>query len=158
METFFDMIESVDLLILGRGMWNDYCNYWQAALTNTGNFTQNEKDYARYAEKTRHIVFSNTLKDSGWQNAIIMGGSIRDEVLKLKDQPGKDIQIVGGAKLASTLINSDLVDEYRLEVNPVILHTGKSLFTGLLKNQILKLKSANHLKSGVVILTYKTAT
>jgi len=151
----FDMLKSVDLLLLGRGMWPDYRKYWQEALSNKGDFTEMEKKYARYAEKTEHIVFSKTLQDAGWGNTKIINGSIPEEVAKLKQKTGKDIQIVGGAQFASTLIDAGLVDEYRLGLHPAILHAGKSLFASLLKNQSLELVSSTQLKCGIVLLHYK---
>jgi dihydrofolate reductase len=152
----FVMLESVDPFLLGRVMFPEYRDYWKSALTNE-KASSNEKAYASLAEKTPHIVFSQTLQDPGWENTRIIHGQIAEEVKKLKQQPGKSIQIVGGAKFASTLINAGLIDEYRITVNPVIVSKGKSFFNQLTIHSKLQLLHAKTLKSGIAILQYKTA-
>ena len=152
----FDMLETVDLFLLGRVMYPDYRDYWKSTLTNE-KASPNHKAYARLAEKTAHIVFSQTLKEAGWENTRIISGPVAEEVKKIKQQPGKDIQIVGGAKLAATLIDAGLVDEYRIVVNPVIISKGKSFFCQLTNRSKLQFQLAKVLKSGVVILKYKPA-
>jgi dihydrofolate reductase len=72
----------------------------------------------------------------------------------LKQQPGKDIHVVGGATLVSNLMNAGLIDELRLMVNPIILGGGKALFKDVKERHALKLERAKHLKSGKVALTY----
>jgi dihydrofolate reductase len=81
--------------------------------------TKNEIAYARWADKTPHIVVSKTLVEVEWKTARI----IRDveEIRKLKQQPGKDMHVVGGATLVSSLMNAGLMDEVQVMVNPVIL-------------------------------------
>src|ERR1700712_417296 len=111
-ESLFEMLDSVDLFLLGRVMYPDYRDYWINALTDP-KASKNELEYARLADKTQHIVFSNTIKDSGWHNTEIVSGSAVEEVRKLKEQPGKSIEVVGGAMLATALIDAGLVDEYR---------------------------------------------
>lgn len=149
----FDMLESVDLFLLGRVMYPDYRDYWKSTLLNK-NASANHRRYAQLAEKTAHIVFSQTLKETGWENTRILRGNVVEEVKKLKQLPGKDIQVVGGAKLAATMINAGLVDEYRLVLNPVIVSKGKSFFRQLTNCSKLQLQYVKPLKSGVVILRY----
>jgi dihydrofolate reductase len=154
-EDLFEMLKSVDLFLLGRVMWPDYRDYWKSAMTSK-SVSANERAYALLAEKTPHIVFSRTVQDSGWHNKLINHGPVASEVKRLKLQPGKNIQIVGGPKLANTLIEAGLVDEYRLVVNPYILSKGKSLFHGMTIRSKLRLQEAKTLKSGAVILKYIT--
>jgi dihydrofolate reductase len=155
-QDLFEMWQSVDLFLLGRVMYPDYRDYWKSTLANE-KAPPNHKAYARLADKTAHIVFSHSLKDAGWGNTQIISGVVAEEVKKIKEQTGKSIQVVGGAKLAATLINAGLVDEYRISVNPVIVSKGKSFFNQLTVHAKLKLLQAKTLKSGVVILKYKTA-
>ena len=154
-DDLFDMLESVDLFLLGRIMYPDYRDYWKWALASE-KASANEKKYANLAEKTAHMVFSNTLKDSGWANTRIIPGPVAEEVKKLKQEAGKSIQIVGGAKLAATLMNAGLVDEYRIILNPFVIGKGKSFFRQAGSKWKLKLQHADTLKSGAVILKYKT--
>jgi len=158
----FAMLESVDTCILGRVMYPDYEQYWLAVLANpTGSLplsrksaTKNEIAYARWADKTPHIVVSKTLAEVEWKTARI----VRDveEIRKLKQQPGKDMYVVGGATLVSSLMNAGLIDEVKVMVNPVILGGGKALFKDVNERKSLELVRTRPLKSGKVSLTYST--
>jgi dihydrofolate reductase len=150
----FGMLQSVDLLLLGSVMWPEYREFWKRALTDS-SASSNEVAYAKLAEKTKHRVFSNTINDAGWENATIVKGPIAEEVASLKKENGKDIQVVGGAKFATTIIGAGLVDEYRFTINPVILGGGKSIFREQHLKQFLKLVSTKSLSSGVIIARYQ---
>jgi len=164
-ETWLDIFETltnVDTFILGRVMYPGYEQYWLAVLANPngplpfggGAPTKNEIAYARLADKTPHIVLSGSLDKVEWKTSRI----VRDveEIRKLKQQPGKDIHVVGGATLVSNLMNAGLIDELRLMVNPIILGGGKALFKDVKERHALKLLEAKSLKSGTVRLTYST--
>ncbi|HZE84903.1 MAG TPA: dihydrofolate reductase family protein [Puia sp.] len=150
----FGMLQSVDLFLLGRGMWTDYRNYWKQALISS-TASPDEVAYAKLAEKTKHIVFSHTLADPGWENTSISNGPVAEEVRKIKQAPGKDIQVVGGARLAATILEAGLVDEYRLSIHPAILGEGKSFFRDQHTKQSLQFVSAKTLPSGGVIARYQ---
>jgi dihydrofolate reductase len=155
-ETWRDLDEtlnSVDTFILGRVMYPAYEQYWLALLANpTGS--KNEIAYARRADQTPHIVLSKTLDKVAWKVTRI----VRDveEIRKMKQQPGKDMLVLGGARLVSSLMNLGFIDELRLMVNPLILGGGKALFKDVKERQALKLVQAKPLKSGKVGLTYST--
>jgi dihydrofolate reductase len=154
----FEMLKTVDLFVLGRVMWPDYRDYWRQALTSS-TASPNEVKYARIAENTKHLVFSNTIKDSGaagWHNAEIINGDALEEVKKFKQLPGKDIMTFGGATFARTLIEAGLVDEYRLSIVGAVVTKGKSLFNGLTKKVSLTLTDVKRLKSGMIVLRYKS--
>jgi dihydrofolate reductase len=158
----FEMLESVDTCILGRVMYPDYEQYWLAVLANSSGVlplsgktaTKNEIAYARWADKIPHIVLSRTLDKVAWKTTRI----VRDveEIRKIKQQSGKDICVVGGATLVSSLMNSDLIDELRLLVNPLVLGGGKALFKDVKERHPVKLVRAKPLKSGKVSLIYST--
>jgi dihydrofolate reductase len=152
---FQELVNNVDLCLLGAGMWAEYRNYWKKALASPADFSNHEVAYAKFAEKTQHIVFSKTIKDAGWENVTINSGDVAAEVKKLKEKPGKDVYIVGGAKFATTLLDSGLVDEYRIHINPAVVGGGKSFFHDVSKNHKLELVNVTQLSSKVVILTYK---
>jgi len=157
----FAMFKSVDTCILGRVMYSEYEQYWKAVLANPGGplplsgkaATKNEIAYARWANKTPHIVVSKTLDEVAWKTTRI----VRDieKIRKLKEQPGKDIYVVGGATLVGSLMNAGLIDEVQLTVNPLILGGGKALFKDVKERKLLKLVRAKPLKSGKVSLTYR---
>jgi dihydrofolate reductase len=152
-DDLFDMLSNVDLFLLGSGMWEEYKNYWKKALSESG-FSTNEVRYAKLAKKTKHIVFSSTLKNADWENTKIESSNINQALGRIKAEPGKNIQIVGGAKFAASMIDSGLVDEYRIIVNPIIVGKGKSFFHHLSSRHNLKRTNVKTLNNGVVILTY----
>jgi len=148
------MLEHTDAFLLGRIMYPAYEKYWRDALANPERFTKSEVAYARFADRTPHFVVSRTLRSVDWKAARVIADV--EEIRKMKHEAGKDIQIVGGAKLISSLFNLGLVDELRLTVNPLLLPGGKALFGGVTDRRALKLRSAKALRSGKVVLTYDT--
>ena len=157
----FAMLKSVDTCILGRVMYPEYEQYWMAVLANPGGplplsgkaVTKNEIAYARWANKTPHIVVSRTLDKVAWKATRIVRDV--DEIRRLKEQPGKEIYVIGGATLVGSLINAGLIDEVRLMVNPIVLGRGKALFKDVKERKSLKFVRAKPLKSGKVSLTYR---
>jgi dihydrofolate reductase len=107
-------------------------------------------------ELPKHVV-SKTLKEPGWNQAQIINGDLETEIKKLKKQPGKDLVVFGGAELASSLMELNLIDEYRLIVNPVILGGGTPMFPNGLPKTEMTLTGTRRFKSGVVLLIYKPA-
>lgn len=158
----FDLLPQIDTCILGRGMYPGYEQYWRAILANpegilpfTGKVaSKGEVAYARFADRTPHIVLSKTLDKVAWKTTRI----VRDveEIRDMKQQPGKDMHAVGGAALVSSLMNLGLIDELRLIVHPIVLGGGKALFKDVKERHALKLLGAKPLKSGMVRLTYRT--
>src|SRR5262245_22998553 len=157
------LIPDVDLFVLGGRMYPDYGEYWQAIQANPESVapfedrvpTKNEVAYARLAAKTPHIVLSKTLKSVSWPPAAQI---IRDvaELRTLKEQPGKNAYVVGGATLLANLLNEGLVDELRLIVHPVLLGKGQALFGGVNRRVSLDLVQAKPADSGKLIVTYRT--
>jgi dihydrofolate reductase len=158
----FDLLPQIDTCILGRGMYPGYEQYWGAILANpegilpfTGKVaSKGEVAYAKFAEKTPHIVLSRTLDKVSWKNTRI----VRDvgEIRRLKQQPGKDMHAVGGATLVGTLMNQGLIDELRLVVYPIILGGGKALFKDVKERHALKFLGAKPLEPGLIRLTYRS--
>ena len=101
------------------------------------------------------IVVSKTLASVEWENTRLIKENVAEEISKLKDQPGKDIAILGSSELTVSLTNAGLVDEYRIMVNPVALGNGKSLFQGLADNLNLKFITSRAFNSGNVLLYYR---
>jgi dihydrofolate reductase len=101
------------------------------------------------------IVFSKTLPAVEWNNSILVGGNMEEEIKRLKQQPGKDMVIFGSGEIVSSLMRQGLIDEYRIILNPVILGNGNPLFKDLQDKLNLKLLKTKTLGSGVVILYYE---
>src|SRR5580704_8515606 len=100
-------------------------------------------------------VASTTLQDVGWHNSTLLGGDVAAEVAKLKERPGGELQVHGSGQLAQTLIDHDLVDEYRLLYFPVHLGSGKKLFRDGARAAALRLTSTSTTSTGVIIATYE---
>jgi dihydrofolate reductase len=159
----FDLLPEIDTCVLGGGMYLGYEQYWLGILANpegiqplTGKVpSKGEVEYARFADKTPHVVLSRTLDEVEWKTTRI----VRDaaDIRALKQQPGKHIHAVGGASLVSTLMNEGLVDQVRLTVHPVVLGNGKSLFKDVEARHPLELVEARQLTAGRVSLTYNVA-
>src|SRR5687767_10276029 len=113
----FEMLEHVDAFILGRVMYPAYEKYWMERLENPAAGTENEVAYARLADRTPHLVLSKTLESVRWKTSRIVRDA--EEIRALKQQPGKDMQVVGGAATVSSLLNLGLVDELKLTVCPL---------------------------------------
>jgi dihydrofolate reductase len=159
-EDSYDLMEQVDTCVLGGGMYPGYEQYWtsiladpKAVLAFTGKVaTQGEIDYANFADRTPHVVLSTSLERFAWKAARIERSI--DAVLCLKEQPGRDIYVVGGAALVGSLMNRGWIDELRLTVHPVALGHGKALFKDLAQRQRLELVEARSQRAGLVSLIY----
>jgi len=98
------------------------------------------------------------LKKVEWKNTRLVKENISEEILKMKQQPGKNIVVVGGAGIAQTFMKLGLIDEYRIIVHPVILGKGKSLFKDIKDRINLKLLETKKFNSGSVGLSYRSDT
>jgi dihydrofolate reductase len=101
------------------------------------------------------FVVSTTLKEVEWNNSRLIKGNIAEEVSKLKQQPGQDILIAGSVELVHTLMQHDLIDEYRLLVHPIVLGSGKRLFREGNDRTLLRLVDTRTFSSGIVVLSYQ---
>ena len=100
-------------------------------------------------------VVSTTLSTAPWKESTIISGNVAEEIAKLKQRPGKDIIIDGSARLVHSLMGTDLIDEYRFLVQPVVMGTGKRFFREGIPTARLKLLETQALSLGVVALTYQ---
>lgn len=140
---------AVDALLLGRVTYQIWAAFWPSAPRDEG-FADRMNALPKY-------VVSKTLKDMEWENSTLLGGDIVDDVRTLKEQPGGDILTPGSADLIDTLMEHDLIDEYRIAVYPVVLGSGKRLFrqrTGIVH---LRLRETRAFASGIVLLSYEPA-
>jgi dihydrofolate reductase len=151
-EEFFeyakDMLRTADTLLFGAATYEVMAAYWPTAPSD---------EIADKMNNLPKVVFSKTLKKVDWNNSRLVSSNIQEEVSKLKQQPGKDIVILGSARLASFLLPLGLIDEYRAIVNPVLLGGGKPLFSGITERIRLKLITTKVFGSGVVLLSYQRA-
>ena len=127
--------------------------HWQTVLNNpTGNKSMDE--FAVVMDNIPKIVFSHTLKNVEWESAKLANRSVEEEVLELKQQPGKDI-LVGSRSLILQLMKLNLIDEYQLCIHPVIVGNGLPLFKDINDRIILKLLKTKTFGSGAQTLYYE---
>lgn len=100
------------------------------------------------------VVVSSTLNELKWNNSSLIKGDVRQEIIKMKLLPGKDILVAGSCELVQTLMKYDLIDEYKLMIFPIIRFKGRRLFNSQMKAKNLKLIDTVGFQSGVVVHTY----
>lgn len=139
-----ETLSQLDTGLIGRVNYEEQSAVWPHA----------EGPMADIMNNMNKIVFSKTLEKVDWANSRLATGSPAEEIARLKQQPGKDIGVAGGARFAQSLSKEGLIDEYRLTIHPVVLGSGMPLFVAPLR---LKLVSSRPLASGVVVAVYQPA-
>lgn len=145
---FNDFLNGIDTILYGRKSYDLWGQY-----TPVNDVSETEREMWKIVHSKKKYVFSNTLTKID-NNVMLINDNISEEVNNLKNEPGKDIWLYGGASLITTFIKQGLIDEYRLSVHPVILGAGKPLFIDIKERIGLKLVNARTFSSGVVQLCY----
>lgn len=149
---FTKFLNEVDTILYGRKSFD----LWGQFVPEPKD-SEMDKEMWDLVHSKEKFVFSKTQKGTG-NKVIFINENIEEEVMKLKDRPGKDIWLYGGASLITTFIHLGLVDEFRLSVHPVVLGEGKPLFVDIKKRLNLKMVHTKTFSSGVVQLTYHLNT
>ena len=154
MEYFTDLVRDADLFVYGRKTYELMVPYWPD-VAKSDSETKTDKDFADAFVSKKKVVFSRSLASAEGDDTRIVRTNLRDEVLKLKQEPGKNI-LVGGVDIPSQLIALGLVDEYRFVIQPILAGGGRRLFEGIsLEKLQLKLVESRVFKSsGSVLLHY----
>jgi dihydrofolate reductase len=142
--------DSSDTLLLGRKLADGFIKFWENSDKNNPNtpFAQKIVDMPK-------VVFTKTLDQSTWNNTTLAKGNLAEEIADLKNQNGKDIAVVGGAGLVSSLIKHGLIDEYHLIVNPTAMGNGMTIFNSLDGIRKFEPIEAKLYKGGKIVLSYK---
>lgn len=148
-----ELLSNADTLIYGRITYQLMESYWPSVAKNpTGNKPVDE--FAVLIDNISKIVFSRTLKNVDWKNTKLKKEIIKEEILELKQQAGKNI-LVGSPGLIVALTQLDLIDEYQLGVQPTVLGSGLPLFKDITDSVNLKLLKAKTFVCGAVTLYYE---
>src|SRR5712671_2938378 len=149
MEAAEESMAYTGALLLGRRTYEDFYAVWP-------NRTDNP--FTAVLNNTQKYVASTTLEEPlSWSNSTLLKGDATEAVARLKEQPGKDLVILGSGELIQSLMRRNLIDEYVLLIHPLVLGSGRRLFTdggGSATLRLLDIKSAT---TGVVIATYQPA-
>jgi dihydrofolate reductase len=151
MPYFVQLTRDTGTFLYGRKTYELMVPYWPDAAKNDPG-----DEFAQAFDAVNKIVvFSRSLENSEGEKTRIVGTDLRDEILKLKQEPGKDI-LTGGIALPSQLAELGLIDEYRLVVHPIVVGEGRRLFEGInLQEKLhLKLVESTVFKSGSIVLRY----
>ncbi|GII28448.1 dihydrofolate reductase family protein [Planotetraspora mira] len=142
-----DLLKKSDGLLLGRKTYEIFSAIWPSL--------SGQLPYVDKMNRMAKYVASTTLKDLKWENSHLIEGDVAQGVAELKQQPGQDLIMYGCHDLMHSLLERDLIDEYRLLVHPVVLGKGRSFFRDGMERMNLDLVDTTTISRGVAILTYQ---
>lgn len=149
---YAELLDAADTILYGRITYQ-LMEFWRTFLENpSGEKTMN--DFAKAIDRVPKIVFSRTLKNIDWKSAKLATRPPEEEVLKLRQQPGKNI-LIGSRSLIIQLMERNLIDEYQLCIHPVVAGSGLPLFEDISSKKVFKLTKTKTFGSGAVIHYYK---
>jgi len=146
--------DRADAALYGKTTYQMMEGYWPTA-ADQPNASKHDIQHSNWYNRVPKIVLSRSMKSDPSKNLIVISDNLADEINKLKQQPGKNIIIFGSATAVRSLLKENLIDEFWLFVNPVVMGTGLSFFDGVKSRLKLKLISGRAFASGVVCLHYE---
>ena len=149
---YADLLNNAGVILYGRITYQ-LMQYWQTLIEKPSG-EKSMDDFAVAIDKIPKIVFSNTLKSTGWDSAKLSDQLIEEQVAELKKQSGKDI-LVGSRSLIIQLMKLNLIDEYQLMIHPVVAGGGLPLFENINNRTILKFIKTKIFSAGAVTLYYE---
>ena len=154
-EYYAHLLRDIDLFVFGRKTYQLMVPFWPDVAKNQSGQTKAMNHFAQAFAAIPIVVFSKSLESAEGENTRIVRSNLKDEMLRLKQEPGKNI-LLGGVDVPSQLVELGLVDEYHIVIQPLVVGEGRRLFDGLnLPEKIqLKLVESKTLQSGCVALRY----
>ena len=150
-----DFLNTVDTVLFGRVTYQMMECFWPTVHAHpVWSKSKYHAEHALWIEKTEKIVFSKTLEKVDWNNSRLVKEHIAEEIAKMKQQSGKNIVMIASTNLVQTFMQLGLIDEYRINVNPIVIWGGKPLFKNIKDRIDLKLVETKTFSSGVVELVY----
>lgn len=149
-----DLQKTADTMLVGRVLFQGFEQYWPS-VPHDPKAPPELIEFAHWMADTPKVVFSNTLKEVKWKNSKLAQADPATTVQQMKKEAGGDMVIFGGAALAAYFTKNNLVDEYRLKLEPVVLGKGKPLFMDMKDRVKLKLVRSKAFASGVTGLYYE---
>jgi len=153
-EEFQELAEAAsnsgNTLLFGRVTYELMSSYWP-----TPEAIKTDPIVARGMNSAEKVVFSRTLDSVGWNNTRLVKTDMLSEVRKLKQEPGKDLTVLGSGSLVSQLAQVRLIDEFQILLNPVVLGKGRTMFEGIKDRFSLRLSGTRTFKNGNILLEYE---
>lgn len=146
-------LEHCDTAVYGRTTYEMMEAYWPTA-AEQANPTTHDIKHSKWYKEIQKVVLSKSILDAK-HNTILIKDHLAAHIIDLKQQAGKDMIIFGSPTAAHTLMHEDLIDDYWLFINPILLSKGKPLFKGFQPNSQLKLLKSTTFRNGVVCLHYE---
>jgi dihydrofolate reductase len=144
----FEGMAETDAYLFGRRTYEIMAAYWPTQ--------PDDVPFAASLNGLPKYVASTTLSEPlEWRNSTLLQGDVAKAVAELKEQPGKNIVVLGSGELLQTLMENDLVDEYGLMINPIVLGSGKRLFREGNAKRALRLVRSMTTGTGVIVATYE---
>ncbi len=143
-------LETIDTIVLGRKTYELFVQFWPTATTD-------QEVIADRLNEIKKVVFSNTISDAPWgkwNRAQIISGEAADAIRTLKELQGKDMVLWGSISLAQSLMKENLIDEYHIQISPVLTGGGRPLFQNNTDFKNLHLKDVRKYNTGTVFLNY----
>jgi dihydrofolate reductase len=157
-DEIFDFVDTLtakaDAALYGRVTYELMESYWPTAAQQP-HATKHDKNHAAWYKNVAKIVLSRTLRTDSLENTIVINENLKEHILQIKQQEGKDILIFGSPRASHSLLKEGLIDEFWIFVNPVLLGQGKPLFSSVMELTKLKLLESKTFSSGVVALHYQ---
>jgi len=149
--TIMEGLDAAGGFLLGRRTYEIFAAHWP-------NQPADDPLAGTFNELPKYVVSTTLAERLPWANSKLIRGDVPAELAKLKDQPGKELQVIGSGQLVRTLVQHGLVDEYRLMIHPILLGSGKRLFReGADAPTKLRLVDVKPTTTGVLIATYQPA-
>lgn len=145
--------DRTDTAIYGRVTYEMMKSYWPTVLTEA-NPDPAALNHAKWTEAATKVAVSNSLTSSDWVNTVIVGGDVATKIKEMKAQAGKDMWLLGSPSTAKYFIQHNLIDEYWLNTNPIILGGGRPLYGALPQPHRLSLLEVKPFEGGAVMLKY----
>jgi dihydrofolate reductase len=148
MKWVVDNLNRAGCFLLGRVTYMNFAGYWP-------NASEEEQAVARpLNEKPKHVASTTLEEPLEWESSSLLRGDVPDAVRALKEQDGGDLYVIGSTVLVRTLVEHDLVDEYRLMIDPVLLGGGKRVFVDDGERRPLRLVESRIVTTGAILATY----
>lgn len=147
-----DRINESDLVLYGRKTFEMMEGYWPNAGSKP-NASKHDIDHSKWYNQVQKVVLSKTLDATKLKNTKVISGNLAKEIGQIKKETGREIVIFGSASAGHSLMAEDLIDEFWIFINPIVLGEGTPMFKN--KRINLKLVASTALKSGVVCLHYQ---